>query len=156
MCGAKPGQAKLAAALKSLVTFKFDSAIHLWFVCQDIPIILLSSRPIRKLISRLCPLSESVFRPTRVYPRDVVCYRSQVQTRKPSATVIQSSTSQCCLKQCLRLETNSCSLLLTLSSFSPWSVSRLSPNLIILLAKTGGIYNYTKVVIDTFLFFPNI
>ena len=36
------------------------------------PIILLSSWPIRKLISRLCPLSESVFRLYSSFPRDVV------------------------------------------------------------------------------------
>ena len=53
---------------------------------------------------------------TRVF-HETSCERSQSRTQKTSATVTQPSTIQCCLKQCLRLETDTSSLLLTLSSF---------------------------------------
>ena len=110
---AKPKQ---AAALRSLVTFKFDSA----FICDVSARANLSScchRDPSGSSSQDCVLFQNLSLDfTRVF-HETSCERSQVQTQKTSATVNQPSTIQCCLKQCLRLETNTSSLLLTLSSF---------------------------------------
>ena len=119
------------------------------------PIILLSSWPIRKLISRLCPLSESLSLDfTRVF-HETSCERSQSRRRSPqplSPSPAQASAAWSSVPGWR--QTPPAFFLFIL--FQSLKCQQTRPNLIILLAKTGGIYNYIKVVIDTFLFFPNV
>ena len=116
LCGAKPGQAKAGSCAQISCHIQIWFGIHLWCVRQGI----LSScchRDPSGSSSQDCVLFQNLSLDfTRVF-HETSCERSQSRTQKTSATVTQPSTIQCCLKQCLRLETNTSSLLLTLSSF---------------------------------------
>ena len=142
MCGAKPSQ---AAVPRTLVTFGFDAAIHLWWVRQDILIILTPSWPIRKLKMMFF----QNLRLTRVFPRDVVWYWSPVQTRKPQPSWPRPAQASAAWNSVSGWRWHLWPSSLSISTFSIWSVSRLAPTFLFLL-KTRGIMIYVKVVIDTF------
>ena len=92
---------------------------------------------------------------TRVF-HETSCERSQSRRRRPQPPWPSPAQSSAAWSSVSGWRQIPPAFFLLYPLFSLWSISRLAPNLIILLAKTGGIYNYIKVVIDTFLFFPNV